>query len=115
MALFQRKFTAIQLLIDGYSFEPCFNEILKYGLNRVREKLAPWLSAVYCSILAVIVTIANLWAYSNGGSDNAATIVFILFMPMCFFFEGAYLTQLRKENRDLRLRIDEMQEDISTP
>ena len=72
----------------------------------MREKLGPWIPAAFCAVLAVIVTIANLWAYRNGGSDNAATMVFMLFMPGCFFFVGAYLTQLRNENREIRTRLD---------
>ncbi|QDT04372.1 hypothetical protein K227x_27630 [Rubripirellula lacrimiformis] len=72
----------------------------------MREKVAPWLPAGFCAVLAVITTVANLWAYRKGGSDNSATMVFMLFMPMCFFFVGAYLTQLRDENRELRTRLD---------
>ncbi len=72
----------------------------------MRDNLAPWIPAAFCAALAAIVTVANLWAYSNGGSDNAATLVFMLFMPMCFVFVGAYLTQLRNENREMRVRLD---------
>ena len=72
----------------------------------MREKLGPWIPAGFCAMLAVITTIANSWAYWNGGSDNAATMVLVLFMPMCFFFVGAYLTQWRKENREMRMRLD---------
>lgn len=72
----------------------------------MREKLGPWIPAGFCALLAVITTITNLWTYWNGGSENAATMVFVLFMPMCFFFVGAYLTQLKSENRELRIRLD---------
>ncbi len=79
----------------------------------MREKIGPWIPALFCAVLAVITTVANLLAYRNGGSDNAATMVFMLFMPMCFFFMGAYLTQLRNENREIRLRLDAI--DTSQP
>ena len=72
----------------------------------MREQLGPWLPAVFCAVLAAITTIGNLWAYSKGGSDSAVTMVFMLFLPMCFYFVGAYLTQLRNENRDLLARLD---------
>jgi peptidoglycan/LPS O-acetylase OafA/YrhL len=74
----------------------------------MRDKIAPWLPAGFCVVLAVIVTIANLWAYANGGSDGSATMIFMLFLPMCFFFVGAYLTQLRNENREIVARLDEL-------
>lgn len=35
-------------------------------------------------------------------------IVFYCFLPMCFFFVGTFLSQLQKENRELRSRIDEL-------
>jgi F0F1-type ATP synthase assembly protein I len=72
----------------------------------MRDKFGPWLPVFFCAALAVIVTVANVWAATSGGSDSAATGTFILFMPICFFFVGAYLTKLRKENCDLRQRLD---------
>lgn len=80
----------------------------------MREKVAPWIPAVFCAVLAVIVTVANLWGYRNGGSDQAATVVFMLFLPMCFFFVGAYLTQLRNENRQMRVRLDALDNAAAT-
>ena len=81
----------------------------------MREKMAPWIPAVFCATLAVITTIANLWIYRNGGSDGAGTMVFMIFMPMCFFFVGAYLSQLRNENREMRLRLDALDNKKTTP
>ena len=72
----------------------------------MRDKIGPWLPAIICAALAVIVTVANVWAAATGGSDSASTGTFILFMPMCFFFVGAYLTKLKKENGELRDRLD---------
>lgn len=74
----------------------------------MRDKLGPWVPALFCAALAVIVTIGNLWAASFGGSDSASNGTFILFMPMCFFFVGAYLSKLKKENSELRDRLDAM-------
>ena len=72
----------------------------------MREKIGPWLPALFCAALAVIVTVGNVWAAATGGSDSASTGTFILFMPMCFLFVGAYLTKLKKENCELRDRLD---------
>jgi hypothetical protein len=68
----------------------------------MREKLEPWIPAVFCAALALITTIGNLFA----GPDFGATSVSILFMPVCFYHVGVYLIQLRNENRDMRLRLD---------
>ncbi len=64
-------------------------------------------------MLALIVTIGNIWATAFGGSDSAATVVFIVNMPLCFFFVGAYLTKLRNDNLDLRERLNAMQPSAS--
>lgn len=70
-------------------------------IEATRNKIGPWLPALFCAVLAVIVTIANL-----ASSDNGSTGTYILFMPMCFYFVGAYLTKLKKENSELRDRLD---------
>lgn len=71
----------------------------------MREKHAPWIPAVFCAALALITTIGNLVV----GPGNSATSGFILFMPMCFYHVGVYLVQLRNENRDMRLRLDALE------
>ncbi len=68
----------------------------------MREKLAPWTPAVFCAVFALITTIGCLFA----GPGYGATSVFILFMPVCFYHVGVYLIQLRNENREMRLRLD---------
>jgi hypothetical protein len=75
------------------------------NLEKLRNKIAPWLPAIFCGALAVLVTVGNLWGFAVSGSENVATGTFILFMPMCFYFVGAYLTVLRKENAELRDRL----------
>lgn len=72
----------------------------------MREKLGPWISAIFCAALAVITTVGNLWMYVVTGVNGSVTMVYIGFMPMCFFFVGAYLTHLRNENREMRTRLD---------
>ncbi|MEO0415366.1 MAG: hypothetical protein AAF226_10490, partial [Verrucomicrobiota bacterium] len=57
--------------------------------ENMRDKIGPWLPALFCAALAIIVTTGNLWVASKGGSENAMALVFILFMPMCFFYVGA--------------------------
>jgi len=72
----------------------------------MREKVQPWIPAAFCATLALITTVSNLSSKMNGGDGNAGTIVFVCFMPMCFFFAAAYVTQLRNEIREMRSRLD---------
>lgn len=72
----------------------------------MKDRIGPWLPAIFCAVLALIVIVANLMGLRYGGSSGAADSVFMTFMPMCFFFVGAYLSKLRKENIELRQRLD---------
>ena len=72
----------------------------------MRKKLGPWLPAIFCAILSAITVIGNLIAYQITGNANAVSMVFHCFLPMCFFFVGAFLLQLQNENRELRSQID---------
>jgi hypothetical protein len=76
------------------------------NLEKLRNKIAPWQPAIFCGVLAVLTTIGNLWGFAVSGSESVATGIFILFMPTCFYFVGVYLTALRKENAELRKRLD---------
>ncbi|MCB9925528.1 MAG: hypothetical protein H6822_25485 [Planctomycetaceae bacterium] len=76
----------------------------------MREKFGPWLPVIFCASLSLITIVANLAAYSMTGvsSTGSGDMTFYCFMPMCFFFVGAYLSQLKKANQELRHRIDEL-------
>jgi len=76
----------------------------------MRERLGPWLPAIFCASLSLITITANLAGYFMTGtrSTGPGDMAFYGFMPMCFFFVGAYLSQLKKENQELRQRIDEL-------
>ena len=76
------------------------------NLEKLRNKIAPWQPAIFCGALAVLTTIGNLWGVAVSGSESVATGAFILFMPACFYFVGVYLSVLRKENAELRKRLD---------
>ena len=69
----------------------------------MRDKLMPWTAAIYCAVVVVIDTIGNICFGSSWG-----TLVFNVHMPMCFFFVGDYLYKLKKENGELRHRLDAM-------
>ena len=72
----------------------------------MKERIGPWLPAIFSAVLAIIVIVADLWALRIGGSAGAADTVYMIFLPMCFFFLGVYLSKLRKDYLELRDRLD---------
>ena len=74
----------------------------------MRDKIGPWLPAIFCASLSLITIVANIAGLFMTGSTGAGEMTFYGFMPMCFFFVGVYLTQLKKKNQELVRRIDEL-------
>ena len=74
----------------------------------MREKIGPWAPTIFCASLSLITIIANLAGLFMAGSTGAGDMAFYCFMPMSFFFVGAFLSQLKKENRELRKRVGEL-------
>ena len=75
----------------------------------MREKLGPWIPAILCACLSLITVVGSLIVdFRNGTSPSGLDFVFYCFLPMCFYFIGVFLSKLREENTDLRLRIDDL-------
>lgn len=74
--------------------------------NETRDRVGPWLPAVFCAVLGAICTTAGFWAMHNGGAMGDFGFLYMISMPMCFFFVGAYLAKLRSDNADLLARLD---------
>ncbi len=74
--------------------------------NETRDRVGPWLPAVFCAVLGAICTTAGFWTMLNGGAMGDLGFLYMIFMPMCFFFVGAYLVKLRSDNAALRVRLD---------
>jgi hypothetical protein len=80
----------------------------------MRETLGPWIPAIFCAILSSITVVGNLFlAFAVGRSQAGLDMVFYCFLPMCFFFVSAYLSNPRKENLALRTRIDQLASESS--
>jgi hypothetical protein len=80
----------------------------------MHEKLRPWIAAIFCAGLAVIVIITSLLnAFINGTSTNGIDFVFYCFLPMCFFFIGDFLSSLRKENMALRTLVNQLSSQLT--
>ena len=77
----------------------------------MREKMSPWVAALFCASLSAITMIGNLWlTVVNRTRQNDVSIVFYCFLPLCFYFVGAELMKLQKENRELRKMIEKLSE-----
>ena len=74
----------------------------------MHSKLGPWLPAIYCAVLSIVTVVANLIARFTMQATGTADIVFYCFLPMCFYFVGAYMTRLRLENEELREQIRDL-------
>lgn len=77
-------------------------------LNQTRDRVGPWLPALFCAVLGGICILSGFWTMLGGGSMADLDVVYMSFMPMCFFFVGAYLAKLRSDNAKLRARLDEI-------
>ena len=77
---------------------------------QMREQLRPWIAAIYCAALGVIVILVELvLAFVNRTPNfSPVGIVFYSFLPMCFYFVGDFLSSLRKENLALKSQVEEL-------
>jgi len=73
------------------------------------EKVGPWIPAIFSAVLAVTYTTAELFSSRQHSGSNGLSTGFMIFMPMCFVFVGAYLAQLRNENIAMRSRLDALE------
>jgi hypothetical protein len=76
----------------------------------MKDKLGPWTPAIFCAFLSLITVTGNLIvSFMNRAAPSSGIDgVFYCFLPMCFFFVGALLSTLQRENRELRTRIEEL-------
>ena len=76
----------------------------------MKDKLAPWSPAILCACLSLITVAGNLIVgfMNHAAPWSGIDGVFYCFLPMCFYFVGAFLRELQQENRELRTRIEEL-------
>lgn len=80
----------------------------------MREKLAPWLPAIYCTVLSLITVIGNIIGLFLVGTPGVADTAFLCFLPMCFYLVGVFLSRLQQDNRELRAQLQEVIKQHST-
>ena len=76
------------------------------NIENIRDKIGPWMPAVVCGIVTVMVMIGYTWEASAGRSASIVQLFFNGFMFVCFFLVGEYLVKLKKEIAELRERLD---------
>ena len=75
----------------------------------MRDKISPWIAAIFCAALSAITIIGNLWLMVvNKTSQTGVESTFYCFLPMCFYFVGGEIMKLQKENRELRKIVEEL-------
>ena len=73
----------------------------------MRERIAPGLPAIFCGGLSLITVVTDVVGRAMTGTADAGLSTFLCFLPICFFFVGVMLKNLRDENRVLKRRLDE--------
>ena len=79
----------------------------------MREKLLPWIPAIFCACLSLITFVAfvvmSMTVIAVPGFPTMAVLTpFLSFLPICFLHVGNSLSQLRQENRELREQIQKL-------
>ena len=72
----------------------------------------PWVPTGFCAILALITVGAQHWTTILNRSDSGAWsigAVFLLNLPMCFYFVGAATSRMQREILELRQQVAQLQ------
>lgn len=70
---------------------------------------SPWLPMRFCIALSVITVVQNLAMTVINKSDVGGwSMVFLAFLPMCFYFVGALVTKTQVEISQLKTQIAEL-------
>jgi hypothetical protein len=74
-----------------------------------KRALAPWLPMGFCVALSLITIGSNLWLTVVNHSDYGGWASgFLCSLPMCFFFVGAGMSEMRREISELRKQVAEL-------
>jgi hypothetical protein len=71
----------------------------------MNQKIGHWLPMAFCLSLSFICLAGVL-----SRSASSWNIVFLCFLPMCFFFVAAVTSNLQREVRELREQVAKLQE-----
>jgi len=74
-------------------------------VNITRRTIGPWIPAVFCAILSFMALFGSI-AFEGRVWEPA----FFSFLPMCFFFVGATISEMRRDIRELTKQVSELRE-----
>ncbi len=74
----------------------------------MKDKLTPWMPAIFCGALSLITVLADIIGRFATGTANVGLSTFLCFLPVCFLYVGAMLNNLRNENRELKRQLEEI-------
>lgn len=74
----------------------------------MREKLRPWVPAIFCASLSLITIVSDVTIGILNRQKVGTNAAFFCFIPMAFYFVGAMHSQLLRENRELRQQLQEV-------
>ena len=75
------------------------------------KPIAVWMPFAFSVALGAIVMVANIYAYSKGGSSDAGMPAFLCFLPMAFFFAATAHRQTQEYVKALEARVSQLEAD----
>ena len=72
------------------------------NIEKMRDKIGPWMPAVVCGIMTVMAMIGGIWEASAGKSGSTVQTFLNGFVVVCFVLVGEYLVKLKKDIAELR-------------
>ena len=77
----------------------------------MREKLAPFVPAILCGFLGLITIVGNIAVMLLTKTNRPGVdVAYYCFLPICFYLVGIMLTEVRRENRELREQLNTLTE-----
>ena len=71
----------------------------------MKQTISYWVPAAFCAFISLIALFGSI--SSDAGWWRPA---FFAFLPMCFYFVGALMSQMQREIRELQKQLAQMQE-----
>ena len=70
------------------------------------KNIAHWIPAIFCAFISLIALAGSVFSTDSGWGR----MPFFAFLPMCFFFVGSVTFRMDRELRELRKRLDDLEQ-----
>lgn len=71
----------------------------------MRQMMTYWIPAAFCAFLSLLALIGSISTDAKWWQP-----AFYAFLPMCFFFVGASMSQIHREVGELRKRLGQLEQ-----